>query len=51
VQILVDTGVLIAAIDRRDVDHADAAAVLELYAGQLLVSTADSLEPLAFVRT
>ena len=35
--ILVDTGVLIAAIDVSDADHADAAAVLELYAGQLFV--------------
>jgi predicted nucleic acid-binding protein len=37
VPILVDTGVLIAAIDRSDVDDADAAALLEIYAGQLLV--------------
>jgi predicted nucleic acid-binding protein len=39
VPILVDTGVLIAAIDSSDVDHADAATVLELYAGQLLVAS------------
>jgi uncharacterized protein len=37
VPILVDSGVLIAAIDSSDVDHAGAAALLELYAGQLLV--------------
>ncbi len=35
--ILVDTGVLIAAIDVSDADHADAAAVLEPYAGELFV--------------
>jgi uncharacterized protein len=37
VPILVDSGVLIAAIDVSDADHADAAAVLALYAGQPFV--------------
>ena len=35
--ILVDTGDLIAVIDGSDVDHDDAAAVFELYAGRLVV--------------